>query len=203
MSWKLSKHSRSLSPFESLCEAARGGAGRRWQSRAVDRERKERKRREERSKKEEKMRHGLAMKNALACFFQLVLLRAREAFSASFRPRGARSGPQSSSPAGVNGRLSSLARGQRARESRCRRRAEQSEKQAASKRKFHGGKKKAALLPAPPLPLPSPSRPARAARSLLRTRGTCLRVCGEERASERRGSARGEGERREEKKKKI
>jgi hypothetical protein len=128
--------------------------------------------------------------------FQLVLLRAKEVLSASFRPRGARSGPRSGSLARKNESFFLAGWRKRGSEERrhCRKQSSEQSEKKASEGKFHAGRKQ--LLPALPLPLPSPSRPARAARSWLRTRGTCLPVCGKERASEREGSARGREEER-------
>ena len=128
--------------------------------------------------------------------FQLVLLRAKEVLSASFRPRGARSGPRSGSLARKNESFFLVGWRKRGSEERrrCRKQSSEQSEKKASEGKFHAGRKQ--LLPALPLPLPSPSRPARAARSWLRTRGTCLRVCGKERAREREGSARGREEER-------
>ena len=130
------KHARSC-PLTRVCASARAAVRTEDRSsKAAERERGEEE--EEKSKKRKKCDTALA-REMHSRAFQLVLLRAKEVLSASFRPRGARSGPRSGSLARKN--ESFFLAGWRKRGSeerrRCRKQSsEQSEKKANSQK--HG-----------------------------------------------------------------
>ena len=140
------------------------------------------------------MRHGPRKGNALACFSARAFAGQGGPFCFISPARGPERTAERSSLARKN--ESFFLAGWRKRGSeerrRCRKQSSEQSEKKASEGKFHAGRKQ--LLPALPLPLPSPSRPARAARSWLRTRGTCLRVCGKERGERARGLRAGERE---------